>query len=359
MLSDEKILRIVKDNILPQAQRVNLAKLKGDASDRSYFRVMINNGETSLILMHLARAENSSFPLAANVSEEGFSEEKVTISNIPVKELPYINISEYLYKCNVGVPCLFYYDREDGILFLEDLGDMTLAQVLKGSNKDECIRYYQMAIDELLRIQIDGTRRRDDSCIAFARAFDISLLMWEFDHFLEYGIEEYYQIKIKDKERGKIREIFLKISESVSSGESFFTHRDYHSRNLMVQDGRIRVIDFQDALLGPPTYDLASLLRDSYTILDDEIIDELIEYYLRESVKMGGFKSDENRFRRLFDFISIQRNLKAAGRFVYISRVKGNDSYLKYIPNTLGYVKKNLARYNELEELRKLLEKYI
>jgi aminoglycoside/choline kinase family phosphotransferase len=138
-----------------------------------------------------------------------------------------------------------------------------------------------------------------------------------------------------------------------------FTHRDYHSRNLMVDGGRLGVIDFQDALMGPATYDLASLLRDAYIQLDEALVDDLVAYYLDRMAERGSVWNDRPAFRFLFDLTSIQRNLKAAGRFVYIDRVKGNAKFLADVPRVLGYVKRNLQKYSDLAALRKHLTPYV
>jgi aminoglycoside/choline kinase family phosphotransferase len=119
------------------------------------------------------------------------------------------------------------------------------------------------------------------------------------------------------------------------------------------------VIDFQDALMGPVTYDLASLLRDAYIELDEALIDRLINRFLDGLATHRQVWTDRETFRRLFDFTSIQRNLKAAGRFVYIDRVKGNPKFLADIPRVLGYVKRNLQKYPELDQLRTHLTPYV
>jgi aminoglycoside/choline kinase family phosphotransferase len=126
----------------------------------------------------------------------------------------------------------------------------------------------------------------------------------------------------------------------------------------MIHQGRVWVLDFQDALMGPCVYDLASLLRDSYVKLEEDLIDDLIEYYLHKKEAMDKIRLDGSSFRRLFDLTSIQRNLKAAGRFIYIDIVKKNDRFLKYVPQTLGYVKRNLEKYPELAKLKLLLSRY-
>ena len=127
----------------------------------------------------------------------------------------------------------------------------------------------------------------------------------------------------------------------------------------MVDGSRIGVIDFQDALMGPATYDLASLLKDAYIELDDAVVDGLVDHFLDGLAAQGQGWADRAAFRRLFDFTSIQRNLKAAGRFVYIDRVKHNPKFLADIPRVLGYVKRNLSKYPELATLRQHLAPYV
>jgi len=163
---------------------------------------------------------------------------------------------------------------------------------------------------------------------------------------------------LPEEDRQTIRAEMNKIAELLAGQPQVFTHRDYHSRNLMMRQGRVRVIDFQDALMGPASYDLASLLRDSYLSLDEELIEELVIRYLDGRAKAGA-TLDRPTFMRLFDLTSIQRNLKAAGRFVYIEKEKHNDRYLQYIPRTLGNVKRNLARYPMLHPLRDALAPHV
>jgi hypothetical protein len=156
-----------------------------------------------------------------------------------------------------------------------------------------------------------------------------------------------------------VRAEFQNIAELLAAQPRVFTHRDYHSRNLMVTGDRLGVLDFQDALMGPAAYDLASLLRDAYLALDESLIDELLAAYLDRMEQSGAGLGDRAAFRRLFDLTSIQRNLKAAGRFVYIDRVKKNPKFLADIPRVLGYVRRNLVKYPELSTLRKHLTPYV
>ena len=336
-------------NRLPfRVELSQLLPLTGDASNRRYFRVNLGGGPPhSLVLMQLASPE------AFKQSEEAVSQGAPAVS-----ELPFVNILNHLLKADVAVPALHYYDEAAGLLYLEDLGDVTLAIASQDGTSPDTPALYHEAIDSLVRLHLKASFPADPGCLAFGRAFDVPLLMWEFDHFIEYGIEKRAGIVLPERERGTIRAEMQKIAELLAGQPRVFTHRDYHSRNLMVLAERLRVIDFQDALMGPASYDLASLLRDSYLSLPEELIEELVVRYLEGRAKAGA-PLDRMQFMRVFDMTSIQRNLKAAGRFVYIHREKNNDRYLPYIPRTLANVKRNLVHYRALDPLYRALRRHV
>jgi aminoglycoside/choline kinase family phosphotransferase len=135
-------------------------------------------------------------------------------------------------------------------------------------------------------------------------------------------------------------------------------HRDYHSRNLMLRDASLYVIDFQDARMGPDTYDLVSLLRDSYVDITDRELDELIAYFLALKQR-DGEAVPMTEFRRRFDLMALQRNLKALGTFGYQTLTRHNTVYIQYIPRTLRYAKTNLTKYPRFARLRELLASHV
>jgi len=326
-----------------------ITPLAGDASNRRYYRVVLAGGPPhSTILMQLAEPE------AFKQSEEA-----VSGATHEITELPFLNIRSHLTKAEVPVPALYYYDQAAGLLYLEDYGDVTLAEGVSQTDASGLESRYKQAIDVLVQMQIKGTTPADPGCLAFHRSFDVPLLLWEFDHFLEYGIVARQGKPMCEDDRTPIRSEFERISELLAGQPRVFVHRDYHSRNLMVDGARLGVIDFQDALLGPAAYDLASLLRDAYIRLDESLVDALVDYYLDQLAERRSVWADRAAFRRLFDLTSIQRNLKAAGRFVYIDRVKGNPKFLADIPRVLSYVKRNLQKYPELDRLRTHLTPYV
>jgi len=332
---------------LPKPLR--LTKLAGDAGNRTYYRLTWNTPPSSLILMVLADPE-----------EFKQSEEAVSGPFSEVTELPFLNIQRHLRACHVAVPEIFHYDKLDGWLFLEDLGEVTLAEVVSRSPTEKSA-YYKKAIDTLIALQREATPKSHPPVVAHLRSFDQPLFLWELDHFIEYGIEKRNGAAIREIDKEKIRFYFSEMAMRLASLPKVFTHRDYHSRNLMIQEDtngiKIRVIDFQDALMGPCQYDLASLLRDSYIALPEGMVADLIDYYLHKT----GVEGDEatELFREDFDQISIQRNLKAVGRFIYIDCVKKNPAFLQYVSPTLIKVKQNLTKHRALTPLHALLAPYI
>jgi hypothetical protein len=343
------VARTIEAHLSPGLLLREIVPLAGDASNRRYFRVVLAGGPPhSLVLMQLAEPE-------------GFkqSEEAVSGDTHRITELPFVNVMLHLDKAGVSVPTLYYYDQMAGFLYLEDFGDMTLAEAVSRTGATKIQSRYQQAIDVLVHMQVRATTPADPGCVAFHRSFDASLLLWEFDHFLEYGVVARRGKPMCADDWTVVRREFEAIAELLAGQPRVFTHRDYHSRNLLIDGMRLGVIDFQDALMGPATYDLASLLRDAYIQLDEPLVDELVAYYLDRLTDRRLVWADRAAFRRLFDLTSIQRNLKAAGRFVYIDRVKGNPKFLADIPRVLGYVKRNLEKYPELRALRQHLTPYV
>ncbi len=326
---------------------VTVERLKGDASNRTYARIRLTPDAKPATLVLMELAEPEAFKR---------SEEAVSGGDAAVTELPFLNIQRYLHGRGVAVPAIHAYDAAAGRLVLEDLGDCTMFDALAGAPPERVESLYRRAIDELVRIQAPAPDAIPGRCVAFARRFDRALFVWELDHFLEYGIEARQGLAVPPAPRDAIRRAFGRVADELAAAPAVFVHRDYHSRNLMVTGGRLRVIDFQDALMGPRTYDLASLLRDSYVTLDHALVDRLIDYYL---AALPGPRPDASAFQRLFDLTGFQRNLKAAGRFIYIEKVKGRPTHLPYVTPTLHSAKRVLDRYADLTELRGLLAPYV
>ena len=323
---------------VPQAA---IKKLKGDASNRSYYRV--GQAPESWVVMVMP-------PEASKKSEEASKGE-------PPKELPFINVHRYLEKLGVRVPRILRYDEPAGMMVLEDLSDVTFEQALEGGKNNQAL--YTRAVDLLARLRAEAERRPDPDCLAFTRAFDEDLYDWELHHFREWGLEVWSGKKPTDAERAELDTTFRDIARELAAAPRGFTHRDYQSRNIMVKDGELVVIDFQDALQGPRQYDLVALLRDSYVELDRGFVDTMLDRYIATFSEHTGEHIDAKAFKDFFDLLTIQRKLKDAGRFEFINRVKGNPGFLVSIPASLRYVRDAFARRPELSGLQRLVAKYV
>jgi hypothetical protein len=323
---------------VPQAA---IKKLKGDASNRSYYRV--GQAPESWVVMVMP-------PEASKKSEEASKGE-------PPKELPFVNVHRYLEKLGIRVPRILRYDEPAGMMVLEDLSDVTFEQALEGGKNNQAL--YTRAVDLLARMRAEAERRPDPDCLAFTRAFDEDLYDWELHHFREWGLEVWSGKKPTDAERAELDTTFRDIARQLAAAPRGFTHRDYQSRNIMVKDGELVVIDFQDALQGPRQYDLVALLRDSYVELDRGFVDTLLDRYIATFSQLTGERIDAKAFKDFFDLLTLQRKLKDAGRFEFINRVKGNPGFLVSIPASLRYVRDAFARRPELSGLQRLVAKYV
>jgi len=335
----------------PDAALVSLEGLSGDASSRRYFRASLRGAKTppSIVIMN--------FPID-NVLP--LSSEELAVFKEPPKELPFINVHRFLTNIGVRVPSLYGSWEKEGILFLEDLGDVALWDRVQGLPESEILSWYRKAIDELTMLQVRGTQERDNSCIAFQQRFDFRLYMWEFEHFLEYGLEKRPGVQASLPALRALRKIFTNIAERLDHQPLYLNHRDYHSWNLMIHDNRVAVIDFQDALLAPSQYDLASLLNDRITdsVIYPRLEERLVDYYIKKRSESTKSAINRDEFTEIYLLSAIQRDLKVVGRFYYLDFVKGKPGYKKFIPPTLRRLKRNLGRLPQLEKVVSLLAEH-
>jgi N-acetylmuramate 1-kinase len=328
----------------------SVAALAGDASSRRYYRANLSGtAPSSVIIMELPGG--SVLPL---------SSEELAVFKEPLKELPFLNMHRFLSRIGVRVPRLYSQSIEAGLLFLEDLGDVALWDIVQGLPRSAVLAWYQKAIDELLLLQSRGTRERDESCIAFQQRFDFRLYMWEFDHFLEYGLEKRPGIDIARTQLHELRNAFVDIARRLDSLPPCLNHRDYHSWNLMIHDNQVAMIDFQDALLAPPQYDLASLLNDRITdsVIQPDLESELLSHYLDRKIEIEEKPISRDEFVDMYLLSAIQRDLKVVGRFFYLDTVKGKRAYTRFIPPTVRRLKRNLLRLPQTAKLIPLLAEY-
>ncbi len=315
-------------------------RLKGDASTRSYFRVRPRESgisPSSVIVMQL--------PDDALGSDEGGTQPEIT-------RLPFLEVRELLHARGIAVPKIYVEHLDRGQIVLEDLGDTTFERRLLETPRAQWQEHYSQAVDLLAEMH----ERCDDlpsSSIVARRKFDRALLEWELDHFRRWGLEELFG-ELDSGSARVVSEAFPTIVAGIEAMPVGFVHRDYQSRNLMVPEGDdLTVIDFQDALTGPRTYDLVALLCDSYVALDIDLQQMMIERYA------AARRIDADQVRREFWLVTLHRKLKDAGRFVFIDRKRNEASFLQWYPQSLVYVGRALTQLKRLEALENLLRSEI
>ncbi len=323
----------------------SVGKMVGDASTREYFRIDLGPDATpkSLVLMKFEAERALASDEAVNAEER-------------IEELPFLTVQRYLSQGGLPVPEVLLADVDHGLVFLEDLGDRLLMDDVLYADDETRHRWYSKAIDLLVRFQDHNMHFGEASGIH--RRFDKDLLLWEFEHYLEWGIEALYEVKMTPAERGTCREVFSRICDRLLGFPQMLVHRDFQSRNLMVRDGALALIDFQDTLYGPWPYDLTALLFDSYVVLSETLRDRLIREYVERFEKVCGSGFDLDAFEEQFYLQALQRKTKDAGRFVFIDKVRKNPSFLQYLPDTLGYVKLLLSKVESMAEVWEILGRY-
>ncbi len=314
---------------------VGFSPLQGDASTRQYYRLSMEYQEgapepQTLILMQLE---------APHVRGE----------------TDFIRVLKFLQGIHLPVPELFHFDAECGLLLLQDCGDLTLEAHLHSADPATLKSWYIKAVHLLAIMQTDATRTISADCPAYHLKFDVEKLMWEMDFMLEHFIEGTRQNNLKAATRKEIRKQLTALCTLLAGQPPWFTHRDYHSRNLMVHNDALVLLDFQDARMGPSQYDLASLLRDSYRPLPDALVWELADAFIEQKQALDHQAIDRDEFLRVFDGLSVQRSLKAVGTFAYQSCVKNNDRYLPYIAPALETVRQACLRREDLKPVQAAL----
>jgi N-acetylmuramate 1-kinase len=259
----------------------------------------------------------------------------------------------------VPVPAILGYSNSLGIIALQDLGDVTLQAHLGAATPAEHKALYRQSVTLIEALQRRGAAMESTDYPPYRIAFDVEKLMWELEFFAKNFLEGYRGITMSAAARQALREECAAIVEELAAEPRVLCHRDYHSRNLMLHEEHLYIIDFQDARMGPDTYDLVSLLRDSYVDLTEDDVDDLIAFFLALRRGTGARSEDDEEFRRRFDLMAVQRNLKALGTFGFQTISRGNPVYIQYIPRTLNHVRANLERYPRFDRLRELLAEHL
>ncbi|GAB1233171.1 aminoglycoside phosphotransferase family protein [Ferrigenium sp. UT4] len=326
-------------SILYPAQTFTLAPASADASFRRYFRATFADGSTRIVMDAPPEHEDCK---------------------------PFLHVGTLFEQAGVNVPHVYAQNLEHGFLLLSDLGDTTYLQALTADNARQL---YGAATDALLKIQLAS--QPDE-----LPPYDEALLRRELNLFPEWYLAKHLGVTLDQKQQVKLEQVFGRILANNLAQPCVYVHRDYHSRNLMTGEDPLRnpltkgeeanagsnfqslpgILDFQDAVYGPITYDLASLFKDAYIKWEEaEIIDWLVRYW--EKARQAGLpvRADFGEFYRDYEMMGVQRHLKVLGIFARLYHRDGKDGYLKDMPRVMAYLVKACERYIDLKPLLNLL----
>lgn len=329
LLIEDLYLKSCESKKLEVLQDFVVEKLTGDASTRRYYR-LYNSAKSYVICLDTPCVD---------------------------KEYSFLSLQNIYEKNGVAVPEIYDYNLSRGYLLEEDLGDQTFLKKLGGiSGLDQELKLYESAVGELIKINSIDVEKYNQYGF-YNLAFDFDKLMSECDFTLNNFFKKTLQKEISNAESGIFYRDLGAICKKVSSKNMILAHRDYHSRNIMVKNDRLIVIDFQDSRKGIPQYDLVSLLDDCYYKISDQNRKALIKIYY-DSMKNIIKDQSLDEFMYLYSLMMIQRVYKAIGSFAYIYNLRGDNRYLKYIGYSFEKIRTTLLEIGEYSDLRVILSRY-
>ena len=324
-----------RHQLLPDSLRLASA----DASFRRYFRIDTNGGgaATRIIMDAPTDKEDSA---------------------------PFVHVAQLMAGASVRAPQVLEWDRQNGFLLLDDLGQQTMLDVINAADADPAASrwLYEQAIDALVRWQLASKP-------GVLPPYDAALLRRELALFPDWYLGKHRNAKLDDAQAQMVERTFELIVQTNLGSPSVFVHRDFMPRNLMVDAAGLSrlpgadpaaalgVLDFQDAVYGPITYDVASLMRDAFLSWDEDfVIDMTVRYW--QAARKAGLPVDEDfgAFYRAVEWMGLQRHLKVAGIFARLTLRDGKPRYLADAPRFVGYIRATAGRYRELKPLLRLVD---
>jgi aminoglycoside/choline kinase family phosphotransferase len=309
--------------------RVRIAKIAGDASTRRFYR--LTSGPQSMIMMeHPGPLEHAS---------------------------PFYSNLRILTAIGAPIPRLLDRNDDAGLVLVEDMGEMTLQRRLLGQDPacspDEARVLYRQACDLIVLFHREGMKAAQEGDFARHNTLDRERFLAELHHFHRYFIGRLGVARPSAGNEAILQRFYDDLAGECDRLPQVYCHRDFQSRNLMVRDGRLALIDFQDARRGPYTYDAASLLRDSSLDLEEDLVDEMM-FRLGEQLALP-----REEFRRDFDLMALQRNIKDLGTFAYQVTERGRREYLEYVPRTIRFVRNTLLSDRRYDTPYAVLDRFI
>ena len=330
-----------------------VTRITGDASTRSYYRAQA--GEASVVIALYTEpfdeAERAGDRLTKLVSENPAA--KLTFANDPCA---HIEVTALFLEAGLPVPAVLAVSGGDGAILIEDVGDTKMQDWLAGRAEAEAVEAYRRALRMVVRIQEASDLAVSSGSICSQLAFDEMKLKWELGFFFANYFNRYLGLRLDPATANAVQADFKAICSELAARPRVLTHRDYHTRNLMVREDDMYIIDYQDARMGPVSYDVASLLSDPYAGLNREAAGELVEYFIELKASSSMPLGDAEDFRRELELMTVQRMLKAVGTYSYQAAAMNNTVYVAYIEPALEAALSSMGSLGRFDRLRALLE---
>jgi len=306
-----------------------LTEVAGDASTRRFYRAA--SGPSTAILMVHGEALAPDAPLFSN--------------------------HRILEAIGAPVPRLIDRDEAEGLVLVEDFGDLTLQRHLQAAGAGGAPPFYRQACDLIALFQSRAPAAMLPGDFAARNALDRERFLFELDHFHRHFIRGLRGLAPTGSEEALMGRFYADLADACDRLPRVYCHRDFQSRNLMVVGDRLGLVDIQDARMGPYTYDAASLLRDSSLDLEPALVREMLDHLARSIAAPLGIGPEE--FRCDFDLMALERNIKDLGTFGYMATERGRRDYLAYIPRTLELIRRTVAGDRRWHHVHPWLERFV
>jgi aminoglycoside/choline kinase family phosphotransferase len=281
---------------------------------------------------------------------------RIVMDAPPDKEncAPFVHVARLMADAGLNVPRVLEWDEPQGFMLLDDLGDRTMIEVVDREQASANLALYGRAVDTLVAWQLASKP-------GVLPPYDEALLARELQLFPDWYLARHRGVAIEGEVQQVLQQQFKLIVERNLAMPSVYVHRDFMPRNLMIprdeSEPRLGVLDFQDAVHGPITYDIASLMRDAFLSWDEEFVLDVTVRYWKRAQKAGlPVPEDFGDFYRAVEWMGLQRHLKVAGIFARLTLRDGKPKYLADAPRFIGYIRATASRYRELAPLLKLVD---
>jgi aminoglycoside/choline kinase family phosphotransferase len=312
--------------LLPQSLRIASA----DASFRRYLRLDTQSGSTLIVMDAPPDKENCE---------------------------PFVKVAQLMKLAGLKAPEVLAWDQAQGLMLLTDLGDLTMMSAIDPQNPQANHGLYMQAVDALITWQLSSKP-------GVLPLYDEALLNRELSLFPDWYLTQHRGLTVQGKMRETLDSTFQRLVAKNLAAPSVFVHRDFMPRNLMMPTGQnsaLGILDFQDAVYGPVTYDVASLMRDAFLTWEEDFVLDITIRYWEKARKVGlldfeDWHQDFGAFYRAVEWMGLQRHLKVAGIFARLTLRDGKEKYLADAPRFIAYIRTTAARYIELKPLLRLIE---